>query len=396
LLLTVKSGGRPVDAVAQTSKQGVLYLFNRVTGEPLFPIIERPYPASDVPGEVTSPTQPFPLAPEPFARQRLTADMLTQRTPQAHAWAVDQFKTFRSGGQFIPLSVDKQTVVFPGFDGGAEWGGSAADPRTGVIYVNATDIAWTAGLAEASAIDSGPGATLYQVQCGGCHGPDRGGFPPTFPSLIERSSKMSDEEILGTISSGKGRMPAFSFLANSPGLPALVAYVRTGKEPPKTERNDRKEVVSTDGPPARYRFTGFRKFLDPDGYPAVAPPWGTLNAIDLNTGKYLWKIPLGEYPELAAKGMTATGTENYGGPIVTAGGLVIIGATNFDSKLRAFDSRTGKLLWQADLPYAGNATPATYMVDGRQYVVIATSNARNPRGPQGSAYVAYALPDRKP
>jgi len=144
--------------------------------------------------------------------------------------------------------------------------------------------------------------------------------------------------------------------------------------------------------PGKYRFTGYRKFLDTDGYPAVVPPWGTLNAIDLNTGKYLWKIPLGEYPALAAKGLRNTGTENYGGPVVTAGGLVLIAGTIYDRKIRAFDSRSGELLWQADLPYAGNATPATYMVEGKQYIVIATSGARDPKGPQGAAYVAFALP----
>jgi glucose dehydrogenase len=142
----------------------------------------------------------------------------------------------------------------------------------------------------------------------------------------------------------------------------------------------------------KYIFTGYRKFLDPDGYPAIAPPWGTLNAIDLSTGKYLWKVPLGNYPALAAKGMTDTGTENYGGPVVTASGVLFIAATVYDHKLRAFDTSTGKVLWQADLPFAGVATPSTYMIDGRQYVVIAASNARTPDAPQGGAYVTFALP----
>jgi quinoprotein glucose dehydrogenase len=142
----------------------------------------------------------------------------------------------------------------------------------------------------------------------------------------------------------------------------------------------------------RYQFTGYRKFLDQDGYPAISPPWGTLNAIDLNTGKYLWKIPLGEYPELASLGMKDTGSENYGGPIVTASGLLFIGATVFDKKMRAFDSHTGKLLWETTLPYAGTATPATYMVDGKQYVVIATGGGKDPKSPSGGEYVAFALP----
>jgi quinoprotein glucose dehydrogenase len=142
----------------------------------------------------------------------------------------------------------------------------------------------------------------------------------------------------------------------------------------------------------RYRFTGYQKFYDPDGYPAVKPPWGTLNAIDMNTGKYLWKIPLGYYPELAAKGMDATGTENYGGPVVTAGGLVFIGASVFDREFRAFDSRTGALLWESKLPFSGVATPTTYMVDGKQYIVITAGGGKNSKVPFGGVYVAFALP----
>lgn len=180
-------------------------------------------------------------------------------------------------------------------------------------------------------------------------------------------------------------MPAFQDLSQ-PDLAALVQYVFSGEN---------KELAATDHPPTfpRYRFTGYHKFLDPEGYPAVVPPWGTLNAINLNTGEYAWKIPLGEYPELAAKGVKNTGTENYGGPIVTAGGLVFIGATNFDRKFHAFDKRTGKLLWEATLPMAGNATPATYEAGGRQYVVIyANGGKARPGEAKGGIYVAFALP----
>jgi quinoprotein glucose dehydrogenase len=172
-------------------------------------------------------------------------------------------------------------------------------------------------------------------------------------------------------------------------LAALLNYLRAdGKA-------ETKELASTgEYAHEEYTFTGYRKFLDPDGYPAIAPPWGTLNAIDLRTGKYLWKMPLGEYPELAGKGVKNTGSENYGGPIVTAGGLVFIGATVYDRKFRAFDSRSGKLLWETELPFAGAATPSTYMVDGRQFVVIAASGGRDPKGPVGAAYVAFALPSK--
>lgn len=411
-LVTVHRGGKAVDAVAQTTKQGFVFLFDRADGKPLFPIEERPFPASNVPGEVTSPTQPIPQLPLPYARQLLTADMLTTRTPEVHAWAVEQFKTFRSEGQFVPFSVDRQTVVFPGYDGGAEWGGPAVDPRSGVIYINANDVAWTGGLT-ANVAGAGVGANLYQSQCSMCHGADRKGSPPAFPSLIDVDKRLSDASITDLIHHGKQRMPSFPGVTGD-RLDAILAFLKADPDAMNTARGDRtqptsaagstrtageaglpkKEMESTEGPAAtaRYHFTGYRKFLDPDGYPAIVPPWGTLNAIDLNTGKYLWKVPLGEYPELAVKGMKGTGSENYGGPIVTGGGIVIVSATIYDRKIRAFDSRTGKLLWEFEMPYAGNATPATYMIDGKQYVVIATSNARNPKGPQGAAYVAFALP----
>lgn len=399
-LVTVRSGGRQVDAVAQTTKQGFLFLFNRTSGKPLFPVKETAFPASTVPGEKTSASQPVPQLPAPFARQHLTADMLTTRTPEAHAWAVEHFRTFISQGQFVPLSLDRQTVVFPGFDGGAEWGGSAVDTRTGVLYVNANDLPWTGGLTQN--IPGGSlGASVYQSQCALCHGGDRKGAPPAFPSLVDYGKHLTDAEVTTIIHAGKGRMPSFPNITDA-RLASLLEYLKTGKNDdpalsstPMRDSSGKREAETAVAPPggaSLYRFTGYRRFLDPDGYPAVVPPWGTLSAIDLNTGQYLWKVPLGNYPELAAEGLPDTGTENYGGPVATAGSLVFIGATNFDHTLRAFDSSSGALLWKGDLPYAGNATPAIYMVDGRQYVVIATSNARNPKARQGAAYVAFALP----
>jgi quinoprotein glucose dehydrogenase len=296
--------------------------------------------------------------------------------------------------------VDSPTVVFPGFDGGAEWGGAAADPERGVLYVNSNDVAWTGQLA-ANVIPTGVAAALYQASCAACHGARMQGAPPDFPSLTDLEARFNAAQLGELIRAGRGRMPPFAALSTA-DVDALAAYLLTGADRPLPPAMavapgaDAKVEMTAPlfGRPSRaaYRFTGYNKFLDPDGYPAVAPPWGTLNAIDLDTGEYVWKIPLGEYPELAARGVADTGSENYGGPIVTASGLLFIAATVFDHKIRAFDARTGKLLWEAELPFAGTATPVTYMVDGKQYVAIATSNQRNRNAPQGSAYVAFTLP----
>jgi quinoprotein glucose dehydrogenase len=381
-LATVNRDGQEIDAVAQTTKQGFVYLFDRMNGKPLFPIEYRKYPPSDVPGEVAVPEQPLPSKPAPFARQFLSEAMLTNRTPEAHAWALERFQKLRSEGQFVPFSVGKDTVIFPGFDGGAEWGGSAADPQTAILYVNANEMAWTGALAPDSGENS-PKA-LYLSQCSVCHGEKMTGSPPAMPSLVGLADRLSPEQIAATIKNGKGRMTAFANFDDGQ-LHALVDFLVSGKS---------KELPSSEppSPGMKYRFTGYHKFLDPEGYPAIAPPWGTLNAINLNTGEYLWKINLGEYPELAAKGLKNTGTENYGGPVVTAGGLVFIGASDFDKKFRAFDKATGELLWETTLPFSGNATPATYAVNGRQYVVIAAGGGKDLKSPSGGVYVAFALP----
>jgi quinoprotein glucose dehydrogenase len=391
VLLTVQRSGHPVDAVAQPSKQGFIYLFNRITGEALFPIENHPYPASNVPGEVTAKEQPLPVAPVPFARQRLTEDLLTHRTPEAHRWALDNFKKFRSDGQFIPLSVGTETVVFPGFDGGAEWGGSAVDPSTSVIYVNSNDIAWTGALA-AGANETGARA-IYVDQCSVCHGDKLAGSPPSFPSLIGIGARLDFAQIVSTIRNGKGRMPGFPNLT-SEQTNAIADFLANGQGVDRSAVIPQKEVSGAGPPPPamKYHLTGYNRFLDPGGYPAVLPPWGTLNAINLNTGEYLWKIPFGEYPELAAAGMRNTGTENYGGPIVTAGGLLFIGATNYDKKFRAYDVSNGALLWETALPFAGNATPATYSVNGRQFVVIAAGGGKDLKSRSGGVYIAFALP----
>jgi quinoprotein glucose dehydrogenase len=381
-LVTVTRDGREIDAVAQTTKQGFVYLFDRSSGKPLFPVEYRKYPPSTVPGEVAASEQPLPSKPAPFARQLLTEDMLTNRTPEAHRWAVEHFRTFRSEGQFVPFRVGQDTVIFPGFDGGAEWGGSAVDPQTAILYVNANEMAWTGALAPDTGENS-PRA-LYMSQCSVCHGEKLTGSPPAMPSLVGVGDRLSSEQIGTTIKNGKGRMPAFTNFDDGQ-LSELVDFLVSGKS---------KELPGSEARSSsmKYRFTGYNKFLDPDGYPAIAPPWGTLSAINLNTGEYVWKVNLGEYPELAAKGLKNTGTENYGGPVVTAGGLLFIGASDFDKKFRAYDKATGDLLWETTLPFSGNATPAVYAVNGRQYVVIAAGGGKDLKSPSGGVYAAFALP----
>ncbi|MEO6802113.1 MAG: PQQ-binding-like beta-propeller repeat protein [Granulicella sp.] len=395
-LLTIERNGKKIDAIAQTSKQGFVYLFNRTNGDPLFPIKESSYPPSTVPGEVTAATQPLPILPLPFARQQLTEDVLTDRTPEMHAWAVEQLKTYRNAGQFTPLNIDQQTVVFPGTWGGGEWGGAAVDPTTGILYVNSNEMAWTLSLTENRPSRS-QGESIYQNQCSVCHQNDRAGSPPNFPSLIGIDKRLTDQQIGDTIHQGRGRMPPFNSL-NDEQTMALLHYL---KNPDQTNEVTNKTTPTSSSTRSRnsaaYRFTGFRRFIDLDGYPAIKPPWGTLNAIDLKTGKYLWKIPLGQYPELVKKGMADTGSENFGGPVVTAGGLVLIAATIHDRKFRAFDSHSGKLLWEAELPFSGVATPSTYMVNGKQYIVIAAGGATSMSGlrgikQSGGTYVAFALP----
>ena len=386
-LVTVTQAGQRVDAVAQTTKSGLLYVFDRTTGKSLFPIQELPFPKSDVPGEVTSPTQPFPALPAPYTQQSTTVDTLTNRTPEAHAWAVKQFNSMIGGGQFVPPSVDKLTVDMPGFAGGGEWGGVAVDPSTGVLYVNASDTAWLVGLTVPPPAGS-LGEKVYQNQCSGCHGMNRAGSPPAIPALEGIEGMLTDQEIAGIIRQGRGRMPPFNSLTDEQ-VQAVVRYLTRAPQQQDQASARGGEDGKDDMP---YKTIGFRRFTDPEGYPATAPPWGTLSAIDLNTGQYLWKIPFGTYPELVAKGMADTGSDNYGGPVVTAGGLLFIGASVFDEKFHAYDKTTGKLLWETALPFAGLATPATYMVNGKQYVVIAAGGGQSSRKPSGGVYVAFALP----
>jgi quinoprotein glucose dehydrogenase len=383
-LATLRIARKRVDVLVQPTKQGYLFVLDRETGKPVFPVEEVPAPPSDVPGEVTYPNYLRPTLHPPYARQRLTADTLTTRTPEANAWARAQFAQMRSDGPFKPITVGLDTTIYPGFDGGAEWGGPAYDAETGLVYINANEMAWLGSLAP-NDIGRSTGKSIYLRDCAACHGDSGQGSPPQFPSLVQLSSRMTPADFTVRVRQGAGRMPGFPHLQGS-AIAALAKFLFEGVDEPVG-------VPDTSPINQSYRFTGYRRWLDPQGYPAVGMPWGTLNAIELATGKTRWRIPFGEFPELAASGLANTGSENYGGPLVTAGGLLFIGASIHDRKFRAFDKLTGKLLWEAALPYSADATPITYRIDGRQFVTIYASGGKERGGATGGVYVAYALSD---
>ncbi|MEJ7811386.1 MAG: PQQ-binding-like beta-propeller repeat protein [Gemmatimonadaceae bacterium] len=377
-LVTVRRDGRRVDAVAQITKSGHVYVFERATGKPLFPIEYRKVPPSSLDGERAAETQPLPVKPPPFVRQTLTESMLTTRTPEAHAAVLETFRKYKSG-LFEPPSL-AGNIIFPGVDGGGEWGGPAFDPETGLLYVNANEMPWLQRLVPRS------DKSLYGSNCASCHGDDLRGSPAA-PSLVDIASRRTREQMTEVIRHGTGRMPAFAGALDDNAIKALANFLITG--------HDVADTAARNPNYQKYRSTGLTLWLDPDSLPPITPPWGTLNAIDLNEGTIRWTIPFGEYPKLAAQGLTNTGTDNYGGAVVTANGLLFIGATTYDNKFHVYDKRTGTLLWETTLPAAGNATPSVYMVNGRQYVVIACGGGKND-APSGGTYVAFALPSPAP
>ncbi|MEM9159922.1 MAG: c-type cytochrome, partial [Verrucomicrobiota bacterium] len=381
-LCTVKREGKKIDAVAQITKSGHVFVFNRETGEPLFPIEEIMTPPSDLKQEEAWPSQPLPTKPEPFARQVLTVEELSDITPETYREVLDRFVTLRPHAPFMPPS-EEGTIIFPGFDGGGEWGGAAVDPK-GIMYVNGNEMAWVLTMVD---IDKGMelGERLYFQNCAGCHGADlKGSAGQNVPSLFGVSKRISKKEAINTIRAGKGVMPPFAYLSESDAA-AVAGFLFENADEAAAE----KKAEAKDPNAIPYTHTGYRRWFDSKGYPAVKPPWGTLNAIDLNTGEYLWKTTLGEFEELSEMGITPTGTENYGGPVVTASGLLFIAASK-DEYFRVFDAKTGEELKKIKLPAGGYATPTTYWADGKQYVAIACGGGK--MGTKSDdVYVTFAL-----
>jgi len=392
VLVSLKKDGKTIDAIAQTTKSAFIFLFNRKTGESIYPIHETPVPnQSELAGEKLSSTQPVPSFPKPFARQILSEkDLNDLSSDSSYADIKNRLAHYHTGNMFNPPSKEG-TVIFPGFDGGAEWGGPAYDPLTGILYVNATEMPWILTMVdvknkpEKGETNLQAGTRIYNINCMNCHGPQREGSP-NYPVLIGINKKYNQQQFEQIVSSGRRMMPAFKQL-DKEEMNALASFILDDKKEQRQKFIARQKTkdIWYDLP---YSSTGYNKFLTKEGYPAVKPPWGTLSAIDLNTGNLLWKDTLGDYPALKAKGIHS-GTENYGGPVVTAGGLLFIAATS-DAKIRAFNKRTGKLLWEADLPAAGFATPSVYQVNGKQYLVIACGGGKLGKK-TSDAYVAFAI-----
>ncbi len=405
-LLTITHEGERRDVVAQITKTGHVFVLDRDTGEPVFPIEELESPPSEIPGEETWPTQRLPVKPPPFARQQFTEDDITDRDEDEREELVERFRLTRHGHPFTPPSFEG-TVIFPGYDGGGEWGGAAHDPDEGVLYVNSSEMPYLLTMFEIKKSSrSDPDATgkrVYASNCVFCHGKelegDRLGVYPPLKDLRKRYTVESMSELIRV---GRGKMPSFDHL-NPADVKGVADYVlklddqaggtivqeRGGPVIPEENGAPESGEGSMEGN-RKFVHTGYFRFLDSEGYPAIKPPWGTLTAIDLNRGEILWRKPLGHHDELSAWN-AQTGTENYGGPIATKGGLIFIAATK-DEKIRAFDKANGEVLWEAKLPAGGYATPATYEVNGRQFVVVAAGGGKMGT-PSGDAYIAFALPE---
>jgi quinoprotein glucose dehydrogenase len=390
-LITINHKGKKIDALAQITKQGYIYLLDRTNGKPVFPIPEVPVPQDALPGEKPWPTQPIPTLPESFSRQKFGPEDVSDLSPETHKELMERYGLIKNSTQFSPPSKEGNWI-FPDFGGGGEWGGAAVDMETKILYVNSNEVPSTQVMLDAPQTERTgitPGRAVYNRYCISCHGAELKGSGTEYPSLLNVNKKYKVEQIRQIIQQGRNRMPAFKHIPQSE-RENLVEYLsRTEVITKKIDSASPAMVYRKSQIP--YVMKGYDRFVDKDGYPGIKPPWGTLNAVDLNSGKLLWKVPLGEYAELVKRGLGITGSRNYGGPVVTKGGLVFIAATP-DEKIRAFDKNSGKMVWESKLPAAGFASPATYMINGKQFLVIACGGGKL-GVKSGDSYVAFALPD---
>lgn len=385
-LVTIKQADKSIEAVAQVTKMGMVFIFDRNTGQPLYPIEEKPVPKSSLLGEENWATQPFPTKPAPFVRQRFTWNDITNISDSATNYIRQRIGQSTLGTIFTPPDTTG-VVQIPGTRGGAEWGGASYDPQSGILYVNANELPLLLKMKQVPVDDdaSNPGEKIYTMNnCAMCHGANRAGTN-VFPALVNLSTRLSLAKADSIILKGKGQMPAFPNITGAEKK-ALLAFLFDQPQAAK----EQSKPISTHKKEYRYVNNGWTQLTDQSGYPGIKPPWGTLNAIDLNAGNLLWQVPLGEYDVLTQKGIPPTGTQNLGGSVVTAGGLLIIAATA-DEKLRIFDKKTGKVLWTYKLPAAGYASPSTYSVNGRQYIVIAAGGGGKVGTASGDAYLAFRL-----
>ncbi|MDZ7607107.1 MAG: c-type cytochrome [Cyclobacteriaceae bacterium] len=391
-LVTVEKDGKKIDAVAQATKMGHLFVLDRETGEPVFPVEERPVPASEIPGEETWPTQPFPPPSLTYARQSFRADDITDLNPEAREDVVKQIEGMTLGDIFLPPSFNG-SIMLPQFNGGTDWGGAAFDPENNTLIVNCSNEAeWI------SMIKTVPpknltrfsfGQHLYRTICSTCHGYDSPRNPgsPSLDSLKKIIIGRPIEDTYKVLQEGKNQMPKFTSLSDDEKY-AVIAFLRNEGREIQLDISKLNFSFSNQVP---YVATGHNVMKDPDGFPINKRPWATLTAIDLNKANIKWQIPLGTYPELEARGLPPTGTFNMGGPIVTGGGLVFIGAT-MDERFHAYSKETGQLLWEFQMDAGGYATPATYEIDGKQFVIMAAGGGGKPETRAGNAYYCFSLP----
>jgi quinoprotein glucose dehydrogenase len=403
LLLTVKHNGKNVDVVAEATKFGFLYVLDRTTGKPLWPVEERPVPQSDLPGEASSPTQPFPTMPPPFARQRFTAEDIDPYVDAEERARLQQIvEKSRNEGIFTPPAYNRDQIAGPGENGGANQGSSAADPSTGVVYVKTYDEPTIHHMTEAVPVHKGNekvgtseqrGFAVYSRNCLGCHGPNH--------ERITYPSKIDIDTFIAKVRAGNREMPAFTETAlPTESIRLIAAYL---KDPAAGEADAASESAKNPPPPGQTRFYGQFGFIfrAQNGLPAFSPPWTSIVAYDLNQGTILWRRPIGTTPGLAAKGITDTGSSDLirNGPVATAGGVLFI-ASGPDRMIHALDKDTGKTIWETKLDANPDGIPAVYEVNGREYVAFygAITGAKeslsyDPGKADAQGYYVFALPE---